>query len=72
MKGNSDAGYICETWNLSAEDAQKFYAGRCAVALDGDGRLLAVVYFGRFRTLAGLRAALASMGAECPAAVFIR
>jgi hypothetical protein len=63
----------CERRYLSAEETEKFYkAGvRCAVALNGRGRLMAILYFDRYASQKALSVALVNLRATNPAAVVI-
>lgn len=61
----------CETWDLSREEVERFGgAGRCVIAVDAGGRLLAVLYFEFYHTEAALRGTVARMRGDFPGAVW--
>lgn len=63
--------HLWPTWNLSAEEAARFYRGpgRVTVAVDVNNGLLDVVYHCRCASREGLQSALAQMHSHFPHAV---
>lgn len=63
--------HLWPTWNLSLEEAERFYrgSGRVTIAVDQDSELLSVVYHSRCPTKEALQSALTQMHSHFPEAV---
>jgi hypothetical protein len=70
MKSDTEP-HLWPTWNLSSEEADRFYrgSGRVTIAVDENHALLSVVYHSRCETREALQSALAEMHTHFPHAV---
>jgi hypothetical protein len=63
--------HLWPTWNLSPEEADRFYrgSGRVTIAVDENNALLSALYHSRCETREALQSALAQMHSDFPHAV---